>query len=99
MKKVIWAIDIPATPHIYDKLKDSLGENVQVIGVGPLEKAEEILKRPIPVEEYRREAEALIASARVKHDEIIEKARKDAENLRNIPQERIRKAIEYVVKT
>ncbi|AFL66981.1 hypothetical protein [Desulfurococcus amylolyticus] len=62
-------------------------------------KAEEILKRPIPVEEYRREAEALIASARVKHDEIIEKAKKDVENLRNIPQERVRKAVEYVVKT
>jgi hypothetical protein len=52
MKKVIWAIDIPATPHIYDKLKDSLGENVQVIGVGPLEKAEEILKL---VEEHHAE--------------------------------------------
>ncbi|MCC6003467.1 MAG: hypothetical protein LM590_03925 [Thermofilum sp.] len=43
MKTVLWALDIPAYPHVYEKLKESLREDVRIIGVGPLFKADEII--------------------------------------------------------
>ncbi|ADV64406.1 hypothetical protein [Desulfurococcus mucosus] len=61
-------------------------------------KAAEILGRPIPVEEYRREAEAILAEAVKRRNEILEKARREAEEIAKIPPEKKRKAVEYIVR-
>ncbi|ABL79229.1 hypothetical protein [Thermofilum pendens] len=44
MKKVLWALDIPAFREAVRLLEESLKDQVQVVGVGPLYSADEVLK-------------------------------------------------------
>jgi len=44
IKRVLWALDITATKQLRDKLAESLGEEVLLVGVGPLGTAEEVLE-------------------------------------------------------
>jgi hypothetical protein len=43
IKRVLWALDITATRGLRGKLAESLGEEVLLVGVGPLSTAEEVL--------------------------------------------------------
>lgn len=44
MKKVLWALDLPLSKHLRDKLSEALGDEVVLVGVGPLSKAEDVLE-------------------------------------------------------
>jgi len=61
-------------------------------------RAEEILAREIPINDFRREADAIISNARMKREEILREARLQAEALKNIPREKKAKAVEYIVR-
>ncbi|MEM4717863.1 MAG: hypothetical protein QXE81_03775 [Desulfurococcaceae archaeon] len=60
-----------------------------------------ILSKPIPIEEYRKEAEEVINLARVEAEKIIEESRRIAEKIKNIDREKFEKAVmvlqEYIL--
>jgi len=44
VKKVLWALDFPPSRQLRDMLAGALGDDVVLVGVGPLRKAEEVLE-------------------------------------------------------
>lgn len=61
-------------------------------------KAAEILSRPVPVDQYRAEAEEIIRKARVEADRLIREAEARAVEMKKRAYDRIDEAVDYLVK-
>lgn len=64
-------------------------------------RAREIMSKPIPIEEYQREAEEIINRAKIEAEEIIKESKKKAEMIKNVGKEKIETAValllEYIL--
>jgi len=64
-------------------------------------RAREIMSRPIPVDSFKKEAEAVVANAKVEAERIVEDAKRKAEEIRSVARQKIEEAarilVEYVV--
>lgn len=60
-------------------------------------KAAEILKRPIPIEDYRKEAEEIVKRAKEEADKIIREAEEKAREIRNIAKSKLENAVKALL--
>lgn len=60
-------------------------------------RAKEILSKPVPVEEYYKEAEELINQAKLEAEKIMREAESKAEKIRRIEKEKFDKAVELLL--
>ncbi|MET1159930.1 MAG: hypothetical protein ABWW65_03125 [Thermoprotei archaeon] len=61
-------------------------------------KAEEILKKPFPIDEYEKEAQKIIDQAKQEAERILREAEEKAESIKKIDENKLREIVHRLVK-